>query len=87
MRARWDGPDYISATQGQLRFSREQAALIRAALAPKCPFHVDHPVFVVTAPVDQSPLSSDEPNETPEPPAASRRADGRSLRGPSLRVS
>jgi hypothetical protein len=34
MRPAWDGPDYISAAQGQLRFSEQQAARMRAALAP-----------------------------------------------------
>jgi hypothetical protein len=33
MKAIWDRGDYVRAAQGQLRFSREQAALIRAALA------------------------------------------------------
>jgi hypothetical protein len=34
MKAAWDAPDYRMATQGQLRFSDEHGALIRAALAP-----------------------------------------------------
>jgi hypothetical protein len=34
MKAVWDVRDYLMAAQGRLRFSDEQAALIRAALAP-----------------------------------------------------
>jgi len=34
MRACWNGDDFHRANQGQLRFLPEQAALIRARLAP-----------------------------------------------------